>query len=135
MIHIPRFGVLPALLAALFMPHYGQAQANLASGVITSEPVTVAGNDFCQYFMAAWRELEGSEQYTLAIRERPSARRGSEITIDYAHKRIYRSALPASRAAIRGIGIEAALTAYQAVQQADLERRLVHDADLGPDDF
>ena len=52
-----------------------------AAGVVTVQTVTIAGHDFSQYFLAAWRDKEGSEHYTLSINERPSARLGSEVWI------------------------------------------------------
>ncbi|MDM5180367.1 CsgE family curli-type amyloid fiber assembly protein [Massilia sp. DJPM01] len=105
------------------------------SGVVTSQAVTVAGHDFCQYFIAAWREKEGSERYTLAILERPSARRGSEVRIDFAQRRVFETRLPAARAAIKALSEDAAERTYQAVVQADAERQSINDADLAPDEF
>ncbi|MDQ1812733.1 CsgE family curli-type amyloid fiber assembly protein [Massilia sp. CCM 9210] len=105
------------------------------SGVVTSQAVTVAGHDFCQYFIAAWREKEGSERYTLAIVERPSARRGSEVRIDFAQRRVFETRLPTARGAIKSLSEDAAERTYQAVLQADAERQSIIDADLAPDEF
>lgn len=109
--------------------------ADTDSGVVTSQAVTVAGHDFCQYFIAAWREKEGSERYTLAILERPSARRGSEVRIDFAQRRVFETRLPAARSAIKALSEDAADRTYQAVVQADAERHSINDADLAPDEF
>ena len=137
---MPPFPSARLLTALILSCHLTRASAgapdtDVGGGVVTSQPVTVAGHDFCQYFIAAWRDKEGSERYPLAIRERPSARWGSEVTIEYAQRRIYRVQLPASRAAVRATGEDAADAAYQAVQQAELDRKLVQDADLAPDEF
>lgn len=109
--------------------------ADTDSGVVTSQAITVAGHDFCQYFIAAWREKEGSERYTLAIVERPSARRGSEVRIDFAQRRVFETRLPAARAAIKALSEDAAERTWQAVLEADAERRSLNDADLAPDEF
>ncbi len=109
-----------------------------AGAVVTCQPVTVAGHDFCHYFLAAWRDKEGSERFPLAIRERPSARWGSEVTIEHAQRPVYRARLPAARAAIRAVSEEAADATWQAVQQAQLQqlqRQLAPEADLAPDEF
>ena len=124
-----------ALLLACSLARAGGPDIDVGGAVVTSQSVTVAGHDFCQYFIAAWRDKDGSDRYPLAIRERPSARWGSEVTIEYAQRRVYRTQLPASRAAVRAIGEDAAESAYQAVQQADAERQLLQDADLAPDEF
>lgn len=127
--------LLPALLLSCSLASAAAPDADIAGGVVTSQPVTVAGHDFCQYFIAAWRDKDGSERYALAIRERPSARWGSEVSIEYAQRRIYRTQLPASRAAIRSLSEEAADTAFQAVQDAEAQRQLLQDADLAKDEF
>lgn len=105
------------------------------TGVVTDQAVTVAGQDFYQYFVNAWRDKDGSERYSLAVHERPSARWGSEIWIEFAQRRVFRTYLPAARAAIKPIGEQAAEIAYQAVLQADIQRQLVNDADLGRDEL
>lgn len=106
-----------------------------ADGVVTNQAVTVAGHDFSKYFIDAWRDKDGSERYTLALRERPSARWGSEMAVEYAHRRIYQARLPTARAAIRPLAEEAAEAVYRSVLEADLQRRLLHDADLAADEF
>lgn len=105
------------------------------TGVVTDQAVTVAGQDFYQYFVNAWRDKEGSERYSLAVHERPSARWGSEIWIEFAQRRVFRTYLPPARAAIKPISEQAAEIAYRAVLQADIQRQLVNDADLGRDEI
>jgi curli production assembly/transport component CsgE len=105
------------------------------SGVVMNQLVTVAGQDFYQHFMNAWRDKEGSERYTLVLRERPSARWGSEVWVEYGQAQIYRTRLPISRAAIRQLSEDAAESSFQAVQQADSRRRIAQDADIGIDEF
>lgn len=105
------------------------------SGIVTNQAVTVAGQDFYQYFSSAWREKEGSDKYTIAIHERPSARWGSEVWIEYAQRRVFRTILPPARAAIKPIAERSADAAYQAVLQADTQRQLANDADLGRDEI
>jgi curli production assembly/transport component CsgE len=110
-------------------------QADTDGGVVTNQVITVAGQDFYQHFVNAWRDKDGSERYTLAIHERPSARWGSEIWIEFAQRRVFRTYLPPARAAIKPISEEAANITYQAVLQADVQRQLIHDADLGRDEI
>lgn len=106
-----------------------------AAGVVTVQTVTIAGHDFSQYFLAAWRDKEGSEHYTLSINERPSARLGSEVWIGFAQRRVFQTRLPPARAAIRSLSENAAETVWQTVLQTDVERKLIRDADLAPDEF
>lgn len=105
------------------------------SGVVTNQVVTVAGQDFYQYFMNAWRDKEGSERYTLAVRERPSARWGSEVWVEYGQGQVFRTRLPSSRAAIKQLGEDAAEASYQGVLQASASRQVSRDADIAADEF
>jgi curli production assembly/transport component CsgE len=109
--------------------------ANTLGGIVVSRTVTVSGQDFSQHFLSAWRDKPGSDHYTLAIYERPSARWGSEVWIEYAQRRVFQMRLPTMRAALRQAGERAADATYQAVLQADRQRKLVNDADLAPDEF
>lgn len=104
-------------------------------GVVVNQTITVAGQDFYRHFVTAWRDSDMHDRYALAIRERPSARWGSQVWIEYAQRRIYQANLPTSRAAIRALGEQAAETAYQRIVETDVQRLLVRDADLGPDEF
>ncbi len=110
-------------------------QDDIDSGVVTNQVVTVAGQDFFYYFASAWRDQEGSEQYSLAVHELPSARWGSEIWIEFAQRKVFRINLPPSRSAIKAISLQAAEATFRTVQQTDFQRRLLVDADLARDEF
>jgi curli production assembly/transport component CsgE len=105
------------------------------SGIVTNQAITVAGREFSDYFIAAWRDKPDSERYAIAIRERPSARLGSQVRVEFAQRPVYQSRLPPSRAALKSLGEQAAELAYQAVQATEAQRVLVNDADLGADEF
>lgn len=106
-----------------------------ATGVVTVQTITTAGHDFSQHFLAAWRDQDGSDQVTLAIRERPSARFGSEVWIDYAQRTVLQLRLPPARAALPELAANAVQQVWSTVQRTDAERQLFHDADLAPDEF
>ncbi|TYQ21288.1 UNVERIFIED_ORG: curli production assembly/transport component CsgE [Zoogloea ramigera] len=122
--------VLYALRAAA-----ADAEPPRAVGVITVQTMTTAGHDFSQHFLAAWRDQDGSDQVTLAIRERPSARFGSEMWIDYAQRTVLQLRLPPARAALPELAANAVQHVWATVQRTDAERKLFHDADLAPDEF
>lgn len=127
----------PASVAAPDQPASTLARPSLgpdSDGIVTNQAITVAGYEFFNYFMAAWRDKPDSDRYTLAIRERPSARLGSQVRIEFARRPIYQTRLPPSRAALKSLGEEAAEATYQAVL-ADAQRVLVDDVDLARDEF
>ena len=106
-----------------------------ALGIVTNQAVTVAGHEFCNHFIAEWRDKPGSEHYTLAIRERPSARWGSAVWIDFGQQRVLQLQLPPARAALKSIAQSAAENTYQTIRDIERQRQLVSDADLAPDEF
>lgn len=122
--------VLYALRAAA-----ADAEPPRAVGMITMQTMTTAGHDFSQHFLAAWRDQDGSDAVTLAIRERPSARFGSEVWIDYSQRTVLQLRLPPARAALPELAANAVQHVWATVQRTDAERKLFHDADLAPDEF
>lgn len=104
-------------------------------GIVADQTVTVAGQDFYQQFVAAWRERDSAERYAISIHERPSARWGSQVWIQYAERKVFQAALPAGRVNIRQLGEQAAEITFQKVTDAEVERLLFRDVDLGPDEM
>lgn len=104
-------------------------------GLVTCQAVTVAGHEFCDVLGAEWRDKPGSERYTIAIRERPSARWGTHIWIDFAQRRVYQAQLPPARAGLKELGASAAESVYQAILEIERQRQFIRDADLAPDEF
>lgn len=116
-------------------PATGNDAPGALGGIVVSRTVTVGAQEFNEGFLSVWRDLPGSEHYTLTIVERPSARWGSEVWIEYAQRRIFHTRLPTARAISRRTGEQAAENTYQAVLQAERQRKLIRDADLAPDEF
>lgn len=104
-------------------------------GVVTNQTVTVAGQDFFQHFVAAWRDRDLSERFSISIHERPSARWGSQIWVEYAQRRIFQASLPAARASIKALSEQAVDATYQQVTDADVGRLLFREADIGRDEI
>lgn len=104
-------------------------------GIVTSQAITVSGQEFCRYFLAEWLDMPGSDRYTIAIRERPSPRWGTQVWVEYGPRRVLQVQLPPARTALKALGESAAESAYQAVLDAERQRTLILDADLAPDEF
>lgn len=105
-------------------------------GVIADSTVTFIGQEFYRAFMAAWRELPGSDRYSLAIVERPSARWGSLVWIEYANRRVFGATLsPGRRDTVRELGAQAAGIAYENAVDTDAQRLLFRDPDLARDEL
>jgi curli production assembly/transport component CsgE len=104
-------------------------------GIVTSQAITVAGQEFCRYFMAEWLDKADSDRYTIAIRERPSARWGTQVWVEFGSRRVLQVQLPPTRAELKALGESAAESAYQAIQDIERQRTFIRDADLAPDEF
>jgi len=74
-----------------------------AWGIVTSQAVTVAGHEFSSHFIAAWGDKPGSERYSLSIRERATARWGSQVWIEFGQQRIVQLQLPPARAGLQAL--------------------------------
>ena len=102
---------------------------------MTSQPVTVAGHEFCRYFIAEWLDKPGSDRYTIALRERPSARWGTQVWVEFGPRRVLQVPLPPARTELKALGENAAGSAYEAILDIERQRLFIRDADLAPDEF
>lgn len=104
-------------------------------GIITDQTITAAGEDFYQRFSAFWHDKPLSDTFAIAIRERPSARRGNRIQIDYADRTVFETVLPPNRGSIPAISERAAEMTYESVVNANVRRLLFRDDEFAPDEF
>lgn len=134
---------LACLVAAAICPlatHAAASERDLEPdgwGIVTSQAITVAGYEFCQYFIAAWLDKPDSDHYTIAIRERPSARWGTQVWVEFGSRRVVQAQLPPARAELKALGENAAESAYRAILDIERQRQrqFIRDADLAPDEF
>lgn len=104
-------------------------------GVVTTDTVTLAGQDFYSAFTRAWSANPLSERYIVSIHERPSARYGSLVWVQFEQRRVFQAFLPIARSNVRPVAENAAAIALQNVMQADLTKLLFRDADLAADEL
>lgn len=133
--------LIALLLAAAWPPGVraaGQAGRDLDAdgwGIVTSQPITVAGHEFCRYFIAVWLDRPDSDRYTIALRERPSARWGTQVWVEFGSRRVLQVQLPPARTELKALGENAAESAYRTILDIERQRQLIRDADLAPDEF
>ncbi|MDR5856138.1 CsgE family curli-type amyloid fiber assembly protein [Caballeronia sp. LZ062] len=104
-------------------------------GAVTTDTVTLAGQDFYNWFAQAWGAIPLSERYIVSVHERPSARYGSLVWVEFGQRRVFQAFLPIARANVRPVAEGAAHVAFQNVMQADLTRLLFRDADMANDEL
>lgn len=105
------------------------------SGIVADQVTTIIGQNFYGYFVAAWRDRPLVSRYNISIHERPSARWGSLVWIEYAHRRLFETFLSPARSDIRQAGEQAAEITYRSLIRIDIERLLFHDDDLATDEM
>lgn len=128
-----------ALLSGMLIATWTHAQAGTGTatlaGVVVNQTVTAAGQEFFHHFAIAWRERELADRYSIAVSERPSARWGSQIWVEFAQRRIFQAQLPAGRAGLRELSERAAEAVFQKVADTEVERLLFRDPDLATDEL
>jgi curli production assembly/transport component CsgE len=104
-------------------------------GVVSDGTITFIGQEFYREFVSAWRDQAQADQFSLSIQERPSARWGSLVWIEYSNKPLFRVFLsPGHRDYIRLAAREATQIVYRKVIDQALDQLGV-DPDLAPDEL
>jgi curli production assembly/transport component CsgE len=102
---------------------------------VLNQTITVAGQHFYQWFVMYWRDREISDRFAISIHERPSARWGTQVWIEYAQKPVFQAALPSSIADIKALSEQAAEIAQQKVVDVEVDRLLFREWEFGPDEI
>lgn len=105
------------------------------TGIVINRTITVLGKDFYHYFVTAWRNKDGDNRYTITIYERPSARWGSEIWIDYQRNQMFHTFLSPARQAARKVSEEAVDIVHRNIIENEIRRALFQSEDLGPEEL
>jgi curli production assembly/transport component CsgE len=103
-------------------------------GLVVGQTMTMAGRAFYDSFASAWSDKDENGRFTVSISERPTARLGSQVFVDYGNRRLYQTFLPPNRALIPAIAAGAAAQVYQAILDYQLAQ-FFGDPDLGRDEF
>lgn len=104
-------------------------------GMVINRTVTVLGNDFYQYFCTAWRQTDVDNKFTISIYERPTARWGSEIWVQFRQNKVFRTFLSPARQAARAVSEQAVEITYKNIMNSELQRLMFHSKDLGPEEL
>lgn len=114
----------------------GQRTLNRAEvgGLVMGQTVTLQGRAFYDSFSTAWNELDESGRFTVAVIERPTARLGSQVFVDYGNRRLLQLFLPPNRAQIPALGANAAAQVFQAILDYQVAQ-FFGDPDLGRDEL
>lgn len=133
-----------AAMAFVFLhypPQFASAQdrnrlSDPYAGVVSDSTITLIGQEFYREFVAAWRDQALVDHFSISVHERPSARWGSLIWVEYANRQLFRAYLsPARRDIVRAAARDASHLVYEAVVDSEVQRALFRDPDLARDEF
>lgn len=105
------------------------------TGTVIDQTITVIGHDFYKYFSDKWRDQGETARYNLAIFERPSARWGHLIWIEYNRSMIYRIFSSQRRSGIKGQSEAAVQAVAERIAAMEVNKLLFADPDVGNDEF
>lgn len=103
-------------------------------GMVIGQTMTLAGRTFYDSFANTWRDKDEAETFTVTITERPTARLGSQVFVDYGNRRLFQMFLPPNRTLIPAIAADAAGQVYQAILDYQLAQ-FFGDPDMGRDEL
>lgn len=105
------------------------------SGVVVDQTISQFGHAFYQFFVSYWRNDQMHDRYTIAIKERVSARHGSQIFIEYKQRIVFQQFLPPANAGVRALSVTAASQVLENIVNADVQRLLMHEQDIAVDEI
>jgi curli production assembly/transport component CsgE len=107
-----------------------QGSLDEIEGLILDRTITVLGHDFFQSFASYWRLNYPDNTTTFSIVERPTARFGSEIWIDFRGNKISRLFLSPSRSKVKDIAENVAENVNTTITQIKLTEMLRDTFDM-----
>lgn len=101
-------------------------------GIITDQTITRFGRDFYSGFSQAWQAPEGLDDVNLTVRERPSARWGSLVWVEYRNETVFRTFIFPGRSDPEALGSDAARQVAERIARYRMEQLMFTDPDLAP---
>ncbi|WP_166891024.1 CsgE family curli-type amyloid fiber assembly protein [Massilia sp. CCM 8734] len=124
------------ILTQLALAHCASgAEPDRSGGIVTDQTTSVAGQDFYRQFTTLWSDRPPLEFFSITVLERPSARRGRRIVVEYAQRTLFEAQLPASRAGIEQVSDDAVQIVYEHMANQLVQRLLFSEQDLAADEF
>ncbi|UVJ46125.1 curli production assembly/transport protein CsgE [Pseudomonas sp. LS1212] len=122
------------VLLSLAAPTFAASEEDEMKGFIVDQAISHTGHDFYRAFSERLRSTSRLD-FNLVVRERPSARWGSLIWVEYEQRTIYRRFLPPNTVDLEEIAYEAADLVKAQILQRRLEILLQDTTDLEKDEL
>ena len=125
---------LAALSLVLVMPFAHAAEEDEMLGFIVDDTISHIGHEFYYSFSERLRATSPMD-FNLVVRERPSARWGSLVTVEYQQRLVYRRFLPPNTVDLKDDAYNAADWVRGQIVQRKLEALLQDTTDLERDEL
>ncbi|MFJ3486816.1 CsgE family curli-type amyloid fiber assembly protein [Pseudomonas sp. NPDC090202] len=103
-------------------------------GLVVGQTVTQNGRAFYDSFAQAFSEKDEAGRFSVSVTERPTARLGSQVFINYGNRRMLQLNLPPNRSLIPALGADTAAQVFQAILDYQLAQ-FFGDRDLARDEL
>ncbi|WP_213878956.1 CsgE family curli-type amyloid fiber assembly protein [Pseudomonas sp. dw_358] len=105
-----------------------------AGGLVVGQTVTMNGRAFYDGFASAWSEKDEAGRFTVSVTERPTARLGSLIYVDYGNRRMLQVSLPTNRSQIPALSAAVAAQVFEGILNYQVAQ-FFGDPDLARDEL
>ncbi|GLO43261.1 MULTISPECIES: curli production assembly/transport protein CsgE [Pseudomonas] len=125
---------LGLLLVAVLATSARAGDEDEMQGFIVDNTISHIGHDFYYYFADRLRATSRLD-FNLVVRERPDARWGSLVTVEFEREVVYRRFLPPNTTELKDEAVAAADLVKQQIIQRKLQRLLQDTTDLERDEL
>ncbi|NBA96727.1 curli production assembly/transport protein CsgE [Pseudomonas sp. R5(2019)] len=129
-----RLAAVLGLVVALLCSPLQASEEDEMKGFIVDNTISHIGHDFYYSFTERLRATSRLD-FNLVVRERPSARWGSLVTVEYQQRLVYRRFLPPNTVELQAVAYEAADLVKAQIIQRKLEALLQDTTDLEKDEL
>lgn len=121
-------------LIMLLLLATAQADEDEIMGFIVDNSISNIGHEFYRYFTERLRDTSKLD-FNLVVRERPSARWGSLVWVEYEGRVLYRSFLAPNTALLQPAAYQAADQVLEEISRLKLENLLYDTFDMERDEL
>ena len=125
---------LAAMALVLVLPFASAGEEDEMMGFIVDDTISHIGHEFYYSFSERLRATSPMD-FNLVVRERPSARWGSLVTVEYQQRLVYRRFLAPNTVELKDEAYEAADLVRMQIVQRKLETLLQDTTDLERDEL
>ena len=105
------------------------------TGLMVDNTVTFIGREFYAAFALAWLGQGATTDKNLSVHEQPTARSGSRVWVEYNRRTLFQVFLSPTLANIEATARQAAASVAERFKIMEVERALMKNPDLAPDEF